>query len=85
VPFKKKGFKGLKINVSNSVSALGSCAHVKELHRFQQGPFMEQDMLDSNEWTMENILVAIQKAKETHGAFLKRSRRNHKYEASLLR
>ncbi|KDR08710.1 putative tRNA pseudouridine synthase 1 [Zootermopsis nevadensis] len=51
-------------------NALGSCAHVRELHRYQQGPFTEQDMLDSNEWTMQNILIAIQKAKETHAAFL---------------
>ncbi|XP_023701672.1 probable tRNA pseudouridine synthase 1 isoform X2 [Cryptotermes secundus] len=65
--------------------ALGSCAHVRELHRFQQGPFMEQDMLDSNEWTMQNILIAIKKAKESHGEFLKRPRKKHKCEASLSR
>jgi hypothetical protein len=46
---------------------------------------MEKDMLDSNEWTMQNILIAIQKAKETHGDFLKHSRKKHKYEASLSR
>lgn len=67
------------------ISALGSCAHVRELHRFQQGPFVEQDMLDSNEWTVQNILIAIKKAKESHGEFLKRPRKKHKYEASLSR
>jgi tRNA U55 pseudouridine synthase TruB len=67
------------------ISALGSCAHVSKLHRFQHGPFTEQDMLDSNEWTMQNILIAIQKAKGTYGAFLKRPRIKHKYELSLSR
>lgn len=42
-------------------------------------------MLDSNEWTMQNILIAIKKAKETHGEFLKRPRKKHKYEAPLSR
>jgi hypothetical protein len=32
---------------------------------------MEQDMLDSNDWTMQNILTAIQKAEEIHGEILK--------------
>jgi hypothetical protein len=42
-------------------------------------------MLDSDEWTFKNILMAIQEAKETHGRFLKRSTKKHKYEASLSR
>lgn len=53
------------------ISVLGSCAHVTELHRFQQDPFMEHDMLDSSDWTMQNILIAIQKAEEIHGEILK--------------
>jgi len=57
---------------------LGSCAHVTELHRFQQDPFMEQDMLDSSDWTMQNILTAIQKAEEIHGEILKCSKKKVK-------
>ncbi|XP_069679256.1 pseudouridylate synthase TRUB1-like isoform X2 [Periplaneta americana] len=59
-------------------NVLGSCAHVRELHRFQQGPFTEQEMLDSDDWTVPNILIAITKAKATHGDFLKRPRRKYK-------
>jgi hypothetical protein len=60
------------------ISVLGSCAHVTELHRFQQDPFTEQDMLDSSDWTMQNILTAIQKAKEIHGKILKCYKKNVK-------
>jgi tRNA U55 pseudouridine synthase TruB len=83
VPFKRSSRDCKRVKFC--ISALGSCAHVRELHRFQQGPFLEQDMLDSDEWTMQNILTAIQKAKETHGGFLKRSTKRHKYEASISR
>jgi hypothetical protein len=81
VPFK--GLQGIEKCFKFCISALGSCAHVRELHRFQQGPFLEEDMLDSDEWTFKNILIAIQKAKEAHGRFLKRSTKKHKYDASL--
>jgi hypothetical protein len=32
-------------------------------------------MLDSSDWTMQNILTAIQKAEEIHGEILKHSRK----------
>jgi hypothetical protein len=39
---------------------------------------MEQDMLDSSDWTLQNILTAIQKAEEIHGEILKRSKKKIK-------
>jgi hypothetical protein len=42
-------------------------------------------MLDSHEWTVQNILTAIQKAKEIHGAFLKQPRKKRTYEGALSR
>jgi hypothetical protein len=39
---------------------------------------MEQDMLDSSDWTMQNILTAIQKAEEIHGEILKCSKKKVK-------
>ena len=53
---------------------LGSSAHVQQLHRFQHGPFTEEDMLDSHEWTVDNILDAINKAKDKYGSYLKKRR-----------
>jgi tRNA pseudouridine 55 synthase len=51
---------------------LQSCAHVQQLHRYQQGPFSEQDMLDSHEWTLDHILQAIDEANLKYGSYLKK-------------
>jgi hypothetical protein len=59
------------------VSVLRSCAHV---HRpAQQNPFMEQDMLDWNDRTMQNNVTAIWEAAEINREFLKHSTKKIKY------
>ncbi|XP_065350448.1 pseudouridylate synthase TRUB1-like [Cloeon dipterum] len=42
---------------------LGSCAHVTELRRTQQGVFTESDALKEADWNASNILKAIKSSK----------------------
>lgn len=44
-------------------AALASCAHVKELVRTKQGPFtLQEHVLHEQQWTLEDILQALQPA-----------------------
>lgn len=46
--------------------ALGSCAHVRELHRVKHGPFVIADALNEGDWTAENIVNAIAAARDKY-------------------
>ncbi|XP_047112812.1 probable tRNA pseudouridine synthase 1 isoform X2 [Schistocerca piceifrons] len=50
--------------------ALKSYAYVTELRRIQHGPFTEDDMLEPEKWTIEDIVCAIQQASEKYAEFL---------------
>ncbi|KAG8227218.1 hypothetical protein J437_LFUL003424 [Ladona fulva] len=46
--------------------AVGSCAHVVELHRTQHGVFKDDEALVRDKWTTKEILRSIQAAKRKH-------------------
>ncbi|XP_046382440.1 probable tRNA pseudouridine synthase 1, partial [Ischnura elegans] len=53
---------------------VGSCAHVKELHRTQHGVFKEYQAISREQWTLQCIIQHIQKAKKSYRNIFKDSR-----------
>lgn len=48
-------------------TAVASCAHVVALERTEHGPFTRDDAIPTNQWTLENVLAAIDASKSKFG------------------
>ncbi|KAK2183772.1 hypothetical protein NP493_296g02037 [Ridgeia piscesae] len=57
--------------VHNLGEAVASCAHVVALERTEHGPFTRDDAIPEYQWTLENVLTAIDAAEAKFGDYTK--------------
>ena len=50
---------------------VGTCAHVMALDQTEQGPFTRDDAIPEYQWTLENVLAAIDASKAKFADYLK--------------